>query len=131
MRDGDHKKTYLLPASRPSSLVNLRHASCHLYLAQMPLTSAQKRKLRSLAHPLKPVVMLGQAGLTPPVMQEIINALEHHELIKVKVAAGDREERRRLLGHIERDTGSELVQSIGHIGVFYRRHPKKPKIELA
>lgn len=101
-----------------------------LYRARMPLSPAQRRKLRSLAHPLKPVVMLGQAGLTPAVIQEADNALEHHELIKVRIAAGDRDELRRRLADIARETKAELVQSIGHIGVFYRRHPHKPKLDI-
>jgi hypothetical protein len=54
-------------------------------------TEQQKRWLKKQVHHLKPVVSLGQAGLTAPVLAEIELALDHHELIKVKIAAGDRD----------------------------------------
>ena len=57
----------------------------------MKLNNKQKQHLKGLAHPLKPVVMLGNNGLTEGVLAEIELALEHHELIKVKIAAEARE----------------------------------------
>ncbi len=56
----------------------------------MPLTSSQKRYLRGLAHTLKPVIMVGNKGVTPALAAELAIALEHHELIKVKLAGEDR-----------------------------------------
>ncbi|MES9843725.1 MAG: ribosome assembly RNA-binding protein YhbY [Candidatus Sedimenticola sp. PURPLELP] len=96
----------------------------------MSLTNPQKRHLKGLAHSLKPVVMVGQHGLTDGVFNELEIALDVHELIKVRVNAGDREERKEMLVALCEKSGAELVQSIGHIAVLYLKHPKQPKISL-
>jgi len=96
----------------------------------MVITAAQKRFLRSKAHHLKPVVMVGQHGLSENVMNEVNLALDAHELIKVKLSAGDREEKKSILGEIISNSKAELIQSIGHVAVLFRRNHKKPKIEL-
>lgn len=95
----------------------------------MPLNERQKRHLRGLAHNRKPVVIVGDAGVSEPVLAEIDRALAHHELIKVRVNAADREEREVLIGTILQNTGSELVQRIGHVAVLYRR-ADKPVVSL-
>ena len=95
----------------------------------MPLSEPQKRHLRKLAHKLKPVVILGNAGFSEGVSNELETTLEHHELIKVKVNAGDREERDALITQICERAGCELVQRIGHIAILYRP-AKKPVIRL-
>jgi len=95
-----------------------------------PLTPAQKRHLRALAHPLKPVVLLGAKGLTGPVVAEVDGALEHHELIKVKIAAEDREARDAAIAELARRCGAELVQRVGHTATLYRRNSEKPQIVL-
>ena len=96
----------------------------------MTITSAQKRFLRSKAHHLKPVVMVGQHGLSENIMNEVNLALDAHELIKVKLSVGDREEKKVILGEIISNSKAELIQSIGHVAVLFRRNHKKPKIEL-
>lgn len=96
----------------------------------MPLTEPQKKHLRRLAHPLGPVVMVGQDGDSPGVVRELDGALAAHELVKVRARVGDREERDALLDRLAQATKSELVQRIGNVGVFYRRHPDKPRIIL-
>jgi RNA-binding protein len=96
----------------------------------MPLSDTQRRHLRGLAHHLKPVVMVGQDGLKATVLAEVDAALTAHELIKVKVAAADREERAALIAEIAAASGAERVQSIGHVAVLFRRNPKKPKVAL-
>jgi len=96
----------------------------------MTLTKPQKQHLRALAYRLKPVVILGQAGLSEAVCKEIGLALEHHELIKVRVNAADRDERRTLIDDIGSRTGAELVQSIGHVAVLFRRNREKPRVKL-
>lgn len=88
------------------------------------LTSAQRRKLRAAAHHLKPVVALGSAGLSAAVMAEIERALEAHELIKIKLAEGDRATRRRLAARICSARNAELVQLLGRIAVVYRQSPE-------
>jgi RNA-binding protein len=95
----------------------------------MPLTAAQKSYLRSRAHHLKPVVMVGQHGLNENIFTEIGIALDAHELIKVKIAA-DRDERAKITQAILENSGAELVQTIGQMSVIYRRNRKKPKIQL-
>ena len=95
----------------------------------MPLTSKQRSFLRSQAHHLKPVVTLGSAGLTEGVMNEIKLAVEHHELIKIKIHTGDRDELKEAAEQISKKSNSELVQIIGHIAIIYRP-AKKPVLKL-
>ncbi|ATA25399.1 RNA-binding protein [Brenneria goodwinii] len=95
----------------------------------MNLSNKQKQHLKGLAHPLKPVVMLGNNGLTEGVLAEIEQALEHHELIKVKVAAEERETKTLIIEAIVRETGASNVQVIGHTLVLYRP-AKERKIVL-
>ena len=89
-----------------------------------PLPNPAKRELMRLAHTLKPVVLLGAAGLTEPVLAEIELALGHHELIKVRVNGGDRGTRDAQVRTIVEETGALLVQRIGNIAVLYRANPK-------
>ena len=95
----------------------------------MTLTNKQKQYLKGLAHSLKPVVLLGQHGLTEGVLAEIDLALNFHELIKVKVAAEDREVKTLIMDAIIRETGALKVQSIGHMLTLYRSSEEK-KISL-
>lgn len=95
----------------------------------MPLTTSQKKYLRGLTHDLQPVVMVADKGLSENVLAEIEQALEHHELIKVKLR-GDREQRAEWIENLLKSTKSELVHSIGQVACLYRRHPDKPKIAL-
>lgn len=95
----------------------------------MPLTSSQKKFLRQRAHHLKPVVIVGQHGLGENILAEVDNALAHHELIKVRVNAADREERQQLIDQISAQSQAEQVQMIGHVAVFYRP-AEEPKIQL-
>jgi len=91
----------------------------------MTITPKQRRWLKGQAHHLKPVVLLGQAGLTDGVVAEIEGALAHHELIKVKVNAGDRELRDTLVAQIAARTGSDLIDRIGNMASFYRANQEK------
>ena len=94
------------------------------------LDEIQKKFLRGLAHPKEPVARAGQAGLTDNLLKEIAVQLLAHELIKVKVAAPDRDERDAVIGRICAATRAILVTRVGNIALLYKRHPKKPKIEL-
>ncbi len=96
----------------------------------MPLSEKQKKYLRRLAHPLHPLVMLGNAGLTDGVVAEFDRALADHELVKVSVRVGDRVARDAALASLAARTSSELVQRVGHVGVFYRQRPKSAKIVI-
>jgi len=95
----------------------------------MPITESQKRHLRKLAHNLKPLVIIGGNGLTENVINEIDQTLAHHELIKVRVNAMDREERDAMVVAICEALECALVQRIGHIAAIYRA-AKKPVIRL-
>ena len=95
----------------------------------MPLSSNQIKSLRGQAHPLKPVVMVGQNGLKDTIFEEIETALDFHELIKVKIAA-DRKEREEITEEILKISKAEVVQQIGQIVVLFRRNPEKPKIVI-
>ena len=96
----------------------------------MALTEKQKKHLRRLAHPMNPIVMLGNAGLTDAVVAELDRALTDHELVKVSARVGDRDVRNEALATLASRTTSELVQRIGHVGVFYRHHNELAKILL-
>lgn len=94
-----------------------------------PLTEKQRRHLKALAHPRKPVVIVGNAGVTEALVKELDAALERHELIKVRVNALDREQRDAMIDALCEGSRSVLVQRIGHIAVLYRP-AKKPQIIL-
>ncbi len=96
----------------------------------LTLTDRQRRHLRGLAHALKPVVRLGNAGLTEAVALETDRALTHHELIKVKALGSDRDTRDALFAELAERTGSALVQRIGHVAALYRPRPDVPRIVL-
>jgi RNA-binding protein len=95
----------------------------------MKLSNKQKQFLKGLAHPMKPLVQLGSNGLTEGVVAEIDNALNHHELIKVKVPTDDREEKALIMDAIVRETQSEKLQVIGHTLIIYRPTEER-KIQL-
>lgn len=94
------------------------------------LTAAQTRFLRGQAHDLKAMLQMGGKGLTDALVAEIDLALEHHELIKVKVAAEDREARDAMIAALAKRTGAALVQRIGHTAVLYRQSREKRQIVL-
>ncbi|KQN47173.1 MULTISPECIES: ribosome assembly RNA-binding protein YhbY [Rahnella] len=96
----------------------------------MNLNNKQKQYLKGLAHPLKPVVMLGNNGLTEGVLAEIEQALKHHELIKIKVAAEERETKTLIVDAIVRETKACNVQVIGNMLVLYRPSTEDRKIIL-
>lgn len=94
------------------------------------LTNPQKRHLKALAHHRKPVVIVGDGGVTPAVMHEILLALDHHELIKIRVNAEDRETREAIIAGICAGSEAVLVQRIGHIATLFRRNSDAPRVEL-
>jgi RNA-binding protein len=95
----------------------------------MSLNSKQKKYLRGLGHHLSPVVIVGDKGLSETVVAEIENALDHHELIKVKLKT-DREQRKAWSTQISQDCNAEMTHSIGQIACFYRPNPDEPVISL-
>lgn len=96
----------------------------------MSLSPAQRREYRAIAHNLKPVIIIGDKGLTEGLFQELDRALNDHELIKVKIASTDREVRQEVITELCKNAKAELVQSIGKIAVILRR-AKKPNPKLS
>ena len=93
------------------------------------LSEKQRRHLRGLAHDLKPIIRLGNAGLTDAVATETARALHDHELIKVKApGGGEREARDALFTELAQRTASALIHRIGNVAVLYRPHATLPKI---
>lgn len=97
------------------------------------LKGYQRTHLRGLAHGIKPLVFIGQKGLSSSVIDAVNEALDAHELIKVKFQDFKEKDRKKAVaGKIEKETGAEMVGIIGHMAIFYRRHPEpeKRKIKL-
>ena len=92
-----------------------------------PLTSARRSELRSQAHKLSPVVIIGDKGLTDEVVAEIDRSLKAHELIKVKAATDDRGAREAWMAAICERLQAEAVQRIGKVLVIYRENFDKPR----
>jgi RNA-binding protein len=95
------------------------------------LTGARKKHLRGLAHHLKPVVQIGKNGLTEPVLASVHQALDDHELVKVRLA-DPRGRKRELAAEIAERSGSVQVGLVGNVVTLYRRQPdaEKRRIEL-
>lgn len=94
------------------------------------LEQQQKRYLKALVHARKPVVIIGAQGLTPAALAAIDEALQRHELIKVRVNAADRDARDAMIEQICTTLQSELVQRIGHVATLFRRNPETPRVNL-
>jgi RNA-binding protein len=96
----------------------------------MNLFETQKKFLRGLGHQLKPIILVGDAGLTEALLKEFCSTIEHHELIKVRVRAGDREMRDSIISDLCNRGSAELVTRIGNVALVYRRNDEKPQIPL-
>lgn len=97
------------------------------------LSSIQAKYLRGLAHALKPVVLIGQKGLTAEVIRSADEAFQQHELIKVKFNEfKEKKQKIEIAAAIENETGCRMAGMIGHIAILYRPHsdPEKRKIQL-
>jgi RNA-binding protein len=95
----------------------------------VPLNGKQRRQLRALGHHLTVVVQVGADGVTDGVIAATAQALEDHELIKVKIAA-EREERAEAVEKLAEATKSEVAQTLGRTVLLWKKRPKKSKIEL-
>lgn len=91
-----------------------------------PLSPAERKLLKARAHALKPVVAIGNDGLSAAVLKEIETSLKAHGLIKIRVTGDDREARESLLGEVCSRTGASAVQHIGKLLVVYRENPEEP-----
>lgn len=96
----------------------------------MNLTEKNKKQLRKLGHSLKPVVIIADQGLKETVIAATNEALDIHELIKVRLRAGDRDERNQILESLSEQTKAALIGQIGFTALLFRRNRKKPKINF-
>lgn len=98
-----------------------------------PLQGYQKKYLRGLAHSLKPVVLIGQKGVTDALAEAVSDALDQHELIKVKfLDFKESEQKQEIVGMLEEMTGCQAAGLIGHMAILFRQHrdPEKRKIRV-
>ena len=92
------------------------------------LTGTQKKYLRGLAHDLNPLVLVGKAGITPALLESAREALDHHELIKVRFNEfKEKKSKQDLSERIAAETGASMAGMIGHVVIFYRQHPNPEK----
>ncbi len=96
----------------------------------MSLSEDQKRQLRKIGHTLKPTVTVGSNGLTDAVCDEVEHTINHHELIKIKVNAGDRKNRDEIINTLCQRASATLIQRVGHVALIFRRNAKTPKIHI-
>jgi RNA-binding protein len=94
------------------------------------LTNNQKKFLRSKGHSLKPVVMMGQHGLSEGVLAELESSLEVHELLKIKIRTNDSDNKQRIIKEVINITNAHLIQVIGNVMVIYRAFDKEPQLIL-
>jgi RNA-binding protein len=96
----------------------------------MKLTEAQQKFLRGRGHSLKPLIMIGNAGLSDAVFAEFDSTITHHELIKVKVRGADRDTRDAIFADLCERGEATLVQRIGNVALLYRPNPEQNRILL-
>jgi RNA-binding protein len=96
----------------------------------MPLAKPQLKFLLSLTHNLKPVISIGQNGISENVLNELNIALNYHELVKIKITGEDRDARKGMIQTLIDATKAEKVQAIGKTLTLFRRNFEKPKIRF-
>ena len=95
----------------------------------MQLDNATIKRLKGIGHDLKPIVMIGNKGITPSITAEIDRALTDHELIKVTLPAGTKEERDVIGAQLAAEANASLVHSIGRMALLLRKNPHaNPKL---
>ena len=96
----------------------------HNELTKVPTNRIQKRTLRQAAHHLDPIVWVGKNGITENIIKEITYALDHHELIKIKILQVEKKERGANIKKICIDTNAELISNIGNVLTLYKKNTK-------
>tara|TARA_Y100000389_G_C17459482_1_gene520608 strand:+ start:3229 stop:3537 length:309 start_codon:yes stop_codon:yes gene_type:complete len=91
----------------------------------MNLSEKQKKYLRGLGHHIKPIITIGEKGITEALLIEFEKSLDHHELIKVKVRDSDRQSRNKTINNLFKKQDINMIQRIGNIVLIYRANPKK------
>jgi RNA-binding protein len=96
----------------------------------MTLSESHKKFLRGRGHSLKPVITVGDAGLSESLLKEFESTIRHHELIKVRVRASPRSERDKLIDDLCVRGSACLVTRIGNVALLYRPNEEKSRIAL-
>ncbi|MEE9444787.1 MAG: YhbY family RNA-binding protein [Cocleimonas sp.] len=92
------------------------------------MDKSQIKQLKALAHKLKPIVTVGQHGMKDSINDELAIAIDFHQLVKVKINLGDRDDRDALVEALGKTHKSELIQKIGNVAVFYKRNFDKENL---
>lgn len=96
----------------------------------MTISESQKKYLRGLGHKLKAVILIGEAGVSDTLFKEFDSTIDHHELVKVRVRAADRENRDRMLEDLCQRGSALLISRVGNTALLYRRNDNNPRIQL-
>ena len=101
-------------------------------MENLPLTGAQKTKLRGLGQTLEAALKIGKAGLTPTSQREFVRLLDARELVKIRFEGADRHERADLISQIETTLGVPCIGSVGHTALFFRQNadPEKRVVSI-
>jgi len=94
------------------------------------LSGKQRRYLRGLGHDLKPIVQIGKGGIDDGLVAAVAQALEDHELIKLKIGESADVDRHEAADELARRSHSEVAQVLGYTVLLYRPHPDEPTIVL-
>ncbi|MBI5062963.1 MAG: YhbY family RNA-binding protein [Desulfatitalea sp.] len=115
-----------------SSQTNSEDGSILPPIADQPLKGYQRKYLRALAHGLKPVLLIGQRGVTPMVAQELAQALDRHELVKIKfIECKVKSDKQRMAEELKDAVGAHLIGMVGHTAIFFRSNPDPEKRKIS
>ena len=94
------------------------------------MTNSQRRFLKGRAHTLKPVVTVGNAGLSDSLLEELDLQLESHELLKLRLRVDERDARDEFIAQLLASSGAELVARVGNIAILFRARRREPRLTL-
>jgi RNA-binding protein len=94
------------------------------------MTNSQRRFLKGQAHSLKPVVTVGNAGVSDSLLEELDAQLESHELLKLRLRVDERDARDTVIEQLVETSGAELVGRVGNIAILYRARQQAPRLSL-
>jgi RNA-binding protein len=96
------------------------------------LKGYQRKFLRAMAHAMKPVLLVGQRGVTPTVAQELAQALDRHELVKIKfIECKVKSDKQRMAEELKAAVGAHLIGMLGHTAIFFRSNPDPEKRKIS
>jgi RNA-binding protein len=96
----------------------------------MSLSNDQKKQYKAIGHNLNPIVIIGENAISEGLINELERALNDHELIKIKINVGERDDRQLIIDELIAKTGATLVQKIGKMAILLRK-ARQPNIKLS